>query len=146
MRISDWSSDVCSSDLIGTDAASQVATLLLFSSLSTAVHAVKGIDRQRMMEFLIGPDRPASEFSAAFDRLRASAWYLHPGKGEFWFFTNTENLRKRLGTEADRMPGITVDAEMRRRLETLFRPSKGLDHQRVLGRERKSTRLKSSQQ
>lgn len=105
-----------------SDAGSQVATLLLASSLSTAVEAVKGLTKQRMLEFLVAPLRPALEFSEAFEHLKAEAWYLHKDRSEAYYFANTENLTKRLTTEAQRAPAPKIDKELRRRLEEIFAP------------------------
>jgi hypothetical protein len=107
-----------------TDAGSQVATLLLASSLSTAVDAVKGMSRQRLLEHLIAPHRTAEEFSDAFGHLVREAWYLHHDQSDAYYFSNTENLTKRLATEAERAPQNKVDQEMRRRIETIFEPKR----------------------
>ncbi len=103
-----------------SDAGSQVATILLASSLSTAVEAVKGLTKQRMLEFLVAPLRSALEFSEAFEHLKAEAWYLHKDRSEAYYFANTENLTKRLASEADRAPAPKIDKELRRRLEEIF--------------------------
>jgi len=103
-----------------TDAGSQVATLLLAASLSTSVDAVKGMTRQRLLEHLIAPHRPANEFADAFGHLVREAWYLHRDQSEAYYFSNTENLTKRLATEAERAPQNKVDQEMRRRIEAIF--------------------------
>jgi len=107
-----------------SDAGSQVATILLASSLSTAVEAVKGLTKQRMLEFLVAPLRTALEFSEAFEHLRAAAWYLHKDRSEAYYFANTENLTKRLTSEAQRAPAPKIDKELRRRLEDIFKASR----------------------
>jgi len=109
---------------LGTDAASQVATLLLSSSLSTAVDSVTGLTKQRLLEYLIAPNRSALEFSSAFDELRKECWYLHRKDGDVFYFSNVENLTKRLTTEAERAPQTKIDIEMRRRLEGMFEPKR----------------------
>lgn len=114
-----------------SDAGSQVAALLLASSLSTSVDAVKGLNRQRLLEFLIAPQRNPLEFSAAFEHLKTSAWYLHRDKSDAYYFSNVENLTKRLSSEADKAPQNKVDAEMRRRLENIFKPVKKTAYQEV---------------
>lgn len=104
-----------------SDAGSQVATLLLASSLSTAVEAVKGLTKQRLLEFLVAPLRSALEFSEAFDHLKSEAWYLHKDRSEAYYFANTENLTKRLASEAQRAPSPKIDKELRRRLTEIFK-------------------------
>ena len=60
-----------------SDATSQVGTLLLTASLSTAVNAVKGVTREDLVECLLAPHRKAQEFLEAFELLSGEAWYLH---------------------------------------------------------------------
>ena len=88
----------------GNDAAAQAATLLLSASLSTAVDGVKGLTKQRLLERLIAPNRSVLEFAEAFDHLRREAWYLHRDDSDAHYFSNVENLTKRLSTEAERAP------------------------------------------
>ena len=57
----------------GKEAATQVGSLLLTASLSTAVNAVKGLTREEMVECLVSPLREPSEFIAAFEELEKSA-------------------------------------------------------------------------
>lgn len=106
------------------DAAAQAATLLLSASLSTAVDGVKGLTKQRLLERLIAPNRSVLEFAEAFDHLRREAWYLHRDEGDAHYFSNVENLTKRLSTEAERAPANKVETEMRRRLESIFQPKR----------------------
>lgn len=108
----------------GTDAALQAATLLLSASLSTAVDGVKGLTKQRLLERLIAPNRSVLEFAEAFDHLRREAWYLHRDESDAHYFSNVENLTKRLSTEAERAPANKIDTEMRRRLEVIFQPKR----------------------
>jgi hypothetical protein len=114
-----------------SDSGSQVATILLASSLSTAVEAVKGLTKQRMLEFLVAPLRPALEFSEAFEHLKAEAWYLHKDRSEAYYFANTENLTKRLASEAQRAPAPKIDKELRRRLEEIFKPERKNAYQQL---------------
>lgn len=114
-----------------SDAGSQVATLLLTASLSTAVDAVKGLTKQRALECLIAPNRSVHEFAEAFDHLVRDAWYLHRDHGESYYFSNIENLTKRLADEAERAPANKIDAEMRRRLETIFAPRRKAAYQEL---------------
>lgn len=105
------------------DAAIQVSTLLLTASLSNAVDAVKGLTEQQLISYLIAPQRSAHEFKEAFAALRSEAWYLHSdaASGAF-YFSNIENLQKRLVGEAERAPANKIEAEMKSRLEKIFHP------------------------
>jgi hypothetical protein len=113
------------------DAASQCAALLLTGSLSEAVDAVKGFTKPQMLEYLIAPNRTAIEFQDAFEALKGEAWYLHRKDNDAYYFSNIENLRKRLDTRADTAPQPKIDQEMRRRLEAIFRPEIKTAYQEV---------------
>jgi len=57
------------------------------------------------------------------------AWYLHRDQSDAYYFSNTENLTKRLATEAERAPQNKVDQEMRRRIEGIFEPKNKAGYQ-----------------
>jgi len=78
----------------GGDAASQVGALVLTSSLSTAVNAVKGLTREEMAECLATPLRSPTDFLAAFDQLEGMAWYVHHTPEGRFYFDRQENLTK----------------------------------------------------
>ena len=112
------------------DAASQCAALLLTGSLSESIDAVKGFTKPQMFEYLIAPNRSANEFQDAFEALKSEAWYLHRKDNDTFYFSNIENLRKRLDSRAATAPQPKIDQEMRRRLEDIFRPG---DHHGLSG-------------
>ena len=113
------------------DAASQCAALLLTGSLSESVDAVKGFTKPQMIEYLIAPNRTAIEFQDAFEALKGEAWYLHRKDNDTYYFSNIENLRKRLDSRAATAPQPKIDQEMRRRLEVIFRPEIKTAYQEV---------------
>jgi len=116
----------------GNDAAGQVARLLLTASLSESLDAVKGLNKQQVVEMLVAPHRTALEFDAGFESLRRECWYLHRKENDAWYFSNIENLKKRIENRASTAPQPKVDAEMKRRLETIFEPREKVAYQRVL--------------
>jgi hypothetical protein len=116
---------------MGHDAGSQVGTLILCASLPSAVDAVRGMTRQRLLEYLVAPQRSAIEFADAFDHFKRDACYLHSDKAERFYLSNTENLTKRIATEADRAPQNKIDAEMRRRLNDIFEPRRKAAYQEL---------------
>jgi hypothetical protein len=101
---------------LNSDAGSQVAAMILSSSLSLAVKGHVGLRREEIIEYLAAPNRKPEEFSQAFDRLRKSAWYLH-AENELFYFKDTENLIKRVQKEAQSLPKGKVDKALRNRLE-----------------------------
>lgn len=103
---------------LNSDAASQVACLILSASLSLAVKGHMGLRREEIIEYLVAPNRKPEEFAQAFDQLRSkkSAWYLHV-EGGLFYFKDTENLSKRIQREAQGLHPAHVEKALRTRLE-----------------------------
>ena len=116
----------------GSDTATQVGTLLLTASLSTAVNAIKGLTREEMVECLASPLREPSEFLAAFESLDDSAWYLHRTPEFRYYFDRQENLTKLLENLAREAPDNTIDDLIRRRLNEMFKPARKSAYHEVL--------------
>jgi Protein of unknown function (DUF499) len=106
----------------GKEAATQIGSLVLTASLSTAVNAVKGLTREEMVECLISPLREPSEFLAAFEELEKVAWYLHHTAEGRYYFDRQENLTKFLQSLAHDAPENQVDDLIRHRLRDMFKP------------------------
>lgn len=116
----------------GKDAATQVGSLLLTASLSTAVNAVKGLTSEEMVEGLVSPLRDASEFLAAFEELEKAAWYIHHTPEGRYYFDRQENLTKLLQSLAHDAPENQVDDLIRHRLTTMFKPNRKTAYEEVL--------------
>jgi hypothetical protein len=116
----------------GKEAATQLGTLLLTASLSTAVNAVKGLVKEEMVECLVSPLREPSEFLAAFEELEKSAWYIHHTQEERYYFDRQENLTKLLESLAHDAPENQVDDLIRHRLTSMFRPTRKTGYDDVL--------------
>ncbi len=101
---------------LNSDAATQVAAMILSASLSLAVKGHMGLRREEVIEYLAAPNRKPEEFDQAFERLRKTAWYLH-AEGELFYFKDTENLTKRIQREAHALPKAKVEKALRSRLE-----------------------------
>lgn len=84
-----------------------------------------------MLEYLIAPNRTVTEFQDAFKALKADAWYLHRKENDAWYFSNIENLRKRIENRAINAPAPKIEQEMRRRLQGIFDPATTLAYQNV---------------
>jgi hypothetical protein len=116
----------------GKEAATQVGSLLLTASLSTAVNAVKGLTHEEMVECLVSPLHEPSEFLAAFEELEKSAWYLHHTPEGRYYFDRQENLTKLLQSLAHDAPENQVDDLMRHRLTAMFKPTRKTSYDDVL--------------
>jgi len=116
----------------GKEAASQVGSLLLTASLSTAVNAVKGLTREEMVECLVSPLREPSEFLSAFDDFEKVAWYLHHTPEGRYYFDRQENLTKLLQSLAHDAPENQVDDLIRHRLYGMFKATRKTCYEDVL--------------
>ncbi|WKZ13668.1 MAG: DUF499 domain-containing protein [Gammaproteobacteria bacterium] len=116
----------------GKEAATQVGSLLLTASLSTAVNAVKGLTREEMVECLVSPLREPSDFLAAFEELEKAAWYLHHTPEGRYYFDRQENLTKLLQSLAHDAPENQVDDLIRHRLRDMFKPVRKTVYEEVL--------------
>ncbi|QUY40678.1 anti-phage-associated DUF499 domain-containing protein [Acaryochloris marina] len=116
---------------LNSDAASQVACMLLSASLSLAVKGHMGLRREEVIEYLAAPNRKAEEFAQAFKQLKKTAWYLH-AEGELFYFKDTENLTKRIQREAQGLPKAKVEKALRTRLEGELEAQSKKAYQEVL--------------
>jgi hypothetical protein len=115
-----------------SDAASQVGTLLLTASLSTAVNAVKGVTKEDLVECLIAPHRKPSEFLEAFEQLEGEAWYLHHSTDGKFYFDRQENLTKLLKDLADKAPQNKIEELISKRLTEMYKPTRKVAYDAVL--------------
>jgi hypothetical protein len=116
----------------GKEAATQVGSLLLTASLSTAVNAVKGLTTAEMVECLVSPLREPSEFLESFQKLEEEAWYLHHTPEGRYYFDRQENLTKLLQSLAHDAPENQVDDLIRHRLRDMFKPTRKSGYEEVL--------------
>jgi hypothetical protein len=114
-----------------SDAGSQVAAMILSASLSLAVKGHMGLRREEVIEYLVAPNRKADEFSQAFDLLRKRAWYLH-ANGELFYFSDIENLTKRIQREAEGIPKGKIDNALRNRLTGMLTAQSRRAYQSIL--------------
>ena len=116
----------------GSDAGTQVGSLLFSASLSTAVNAVKGLTREEMIECLVSPLTEPSAYLAAFDALENKAWYLHHTPEGRYYFDRQENLTKLLQELATEAPQPLIDDVIDRRLREMFDPSRKTVYDEVI--------------
>lgn len=117
-------------DELGSDAARQVMTLLLASSLSRAVGGRIGLSESELIEFLAAPQRKPDEFLQAMQRLREAAWYLHREEQRF-FIKETENLSRQIEREAKEVPQPKIDQALINRLTGILEPVRKIAYQDV---------------
>lgn len=108
---------------LDSDAASQVMTLLLASSLSRAVGGRIGLSEGEIIEFLAAPNRKPDEFLDALQRLREQAWYLHREEQRY-FIKETENLSRQIERNARDVPQPKIDQALINRLSGILQPQR----------------------
>ena len=106
---------------LGSDAAKQVMTLLLASSLSRAVGGRIGLNDSEIIEYLAAPNRKADEFLEAIKCLRDQAWYLHR-EDQRLFVKETENLSRQIERNAKQVPQPKVDQALINHLTATLQP------------------------
>jgi Protein of unknown function (DUF499)/Fn3 associated len=116
----------------GNDAAIQVGTLLLTASLSTAIHAVKGLTKEELLECLVSPLRGLESFSTALEALESQSWYMHQTPEGKFYFDRQENLTKYLQSLAENAPENRIDELIRERLKEMFKPLRKTVYEEVL--------------
>ncbi|MCS6115894.1 anti-phage-associated DUF499 domain-containing protein [Shewanella baltica] len=115
---------------LSNDAASQLMTLLLASSLSRAVGGRIGLSESEVIEFLAAPNRKADEFLEALQKLREQAWYLHREEQRF-FIKETENLSRQIERNAKEIPQSKIDQALINRLKGILQPNSRNAYQEV---------------
>jgi hypothetical protein len=116
----------------GNDAATQVANLVLISSLSTAVNPIKGLTNSEALECLATPNADLSFFQTAIESLATSCWYLHKSAEGRIYFDKLENLTKMLTGLAEKAPEPKVHDLVANRLKNSFEPKTKRAYQKVL--------------
>jgi hypothetical protein len=106
--------------------------MILTASLSESVEGVKGLSFSQVTEYLIAPNRPASDFVNAFESFKAQTWFLHRKENEAWYFSKLENLNKRLENCSKQAPADKVEKYIRDQLEKIFKPDRKLAYEKVL--------------
>ncbi len=113
-----------------SDAARQVMTLLLASSLSRAVGGRIGLTDSEIIEYLAAPNRKAEEFLEAIQSLREKAWYLHREEQRL-FVKETENLSRQIERNAKDLPQPKIDQALINRLKGILQPERRNAYQEV---------------
>jgi predicted AAA+ superfamily ATPase len=108
-------------DQLSSDAATQVITLLLASSLSRAVGGRTGLSEGEIIEFLAAPNRKSDEFVIALEKLREQAWYLHR-EDQRYFIKDTENLSRKIERNARDIPQPKIEQALINRLTGILQP------------------------
>lgn len=116
---------------LGVPAATEVANLILSSSLTQSVDGQRGLKEAEVIEYLISPKRSAKVVGDALKKLREACWYLHKEEDAL-FFKNTENLVKRIDSQAESLPPGKVDQALEVILRKVLQPRSRKAYQELL--------------
>jgi hypothetical protein len=109
----------------GSLTASDVAKVLLMSSLSAAESPLRGLTDGELIETLVDPLRAVSEIKGGLSRLQGQAWYLFQGVDQRVFFGQTANVTAEITEIAQNIATEQVDQTLREKLRDVFRPRVG---------------------
>lgn len=117
---------------LGTDAGTQAANVILAASLKPDVDDKIGLPAKQIVEYLVAPGRPATEFETAIAKLE-TGYHLHrdPREGRLYYSPN-ETIEKRLAREAENAPTNKIDQEIEARLSGAFAPAAKRAYQAVM--------------
>lgn len=113
-------------------AGQKVAGLLMASSLSTSINAIKGLSETDLLECLTFPGSEPEEYKTALQHLSRNGWYLHSNSEGKHYFDTQENLAKKLQRWAENAPQPKVDQLKREQLKQLFSPKEKDVYEEVL--------------
>ena len=117
---------------VSSDSASQIASMILTASLSESVEGVKGLTFSQVSEYLIAPNRSASDFVNAFESFKGQTWFMHRKENDAWYFSKLENLNRRLESRSKQAPANIVDRHIRDQLEKIFKPDRKQAYEKVM--------------
>lgn len=107
----------------GNRAATQVAKLLLMSSLSSAQDPVLGLRDNEVTEYLLDPLTKVSEIQDALAALRRQGWYLFTAAGDQRVYVGqTANVLAQIQEVAAGLAEEMVDKALRAKLAEVFQP------------------------
>jgi hypothetical protein len=110
--------------------ARDACTLLFMSSLANVPNAVVGLTLPEVVAYLSEPGRQLDRLAGeVLEPLATAAWYLHAGRDNRMYFRNVENLNAKLETYARTYLQDHCVAEVRTRLQDMFKPRASLAYQ-----------------
>lgn len=115
-----------------SSAVTDIAKLLLVSSLSNVTGGLKGLSTTELVDFLVRPGLKVSDIKSNIDQLVESAWYLATDKDNKLFFQNQENLIARLNNLVDSYDDESAKKEIKAYLEDELKPLRGDGYQKVV--------------
>lgn len=107
---------------LGSTTTTEVAKLLLMSSLSTAQDPVLGLRRNEVIEFMIDPLTKTPAITSALEKFAGLAEYLFTGPDQRIFFGPTANVTSEINNTAASLAEEVVAQELREKLGEIFKP------------------------
>ena len=101
---------------------SQVAKLLLMSSLADVPNALLGLSQNELVGYLVEPDKDITNYRVAFEEFLSFAWYIHSDKDGRLHFQNVRNLVAELNSLVDGYDDENARIVIRDFLKERFKP------------------------
>lgn len=101
---------------------SQVAKLLLMSSLADVPNALLGLSQHELVGYLVEPNKDITNYRTAFEEFLSQAWYIHYDKDGRLYFQNVRNLIAELNSLVDSYDEESGRLEIRGFLKEKFKP------------------------
>jgi hypothetical protein len=111
---------------------SQVAKIILVSSLADIPNAILGLYKPEIIGYLVEPDKDIIEFKNAFDDFLSQAWYVHSDKDGRLHFQNQRNIIAELNNLMDGYNENDAKKEIEKFLQDKFKPKGGDCYQNVI--------------
>ncbi|HBM14779.1 MAG TPA: glycosyl transferase [Lentisphaeria bacterium] len=111
---------------------SQVAKLLLVSSLANVPNALLGLNKNELVGYLVEPGKDITNYRNAFEEFISQAWYIHTDKDGRLHFQNVRNLIAELNSLIGGYDEESARLEIRKFLEERFKPVSNDCYQKVL--------------
>jgi hypothetical protein len=116
---------------MGCDTGSQVATLLLASSLSRSVNTRRGLTEGELVEFLAAPGLAQESIATALNLFKERGWYVHR-EDERFFIRETENLSRKIERIAKDIPANKIDDAFINHMKGALKPTSKNAYQELL--------------
>lgn len=109
-------------DKLTTDNVTNIAKLILVSSLSSLAGGIKGLHLNEIVDYVVTPETKVTDIKPAIELLDLGAWYLARDKDGKLYFQNQENLVARLKSLVDSYDDESARKEIRSYLSEELKP------------------------
>ncbi|MBP6949080.1 MAG: DUF499 domain-containing protein [Candidatus Pacebacteria bacterium] len=107
---------------LNTKNVSNIAKLILVSSLSSASGGIKGLHLNEIVDYVITPETKVTDIKPAIEQLDLGSWYLARDKDGKLYFQNQQNIVARLNELVNSYDDESAKKEIKAYLSEEFKP------------------------